>query len=70
MRMTRDPGVFERATRERLFPGTLNVEIGTPLKCKANSRIRGVDIGEAGQVLLFERCVTMIELVSSLTSSK
>ena len=56
-RMTRYPDVFERATGERLFPGTLNVDIGTPLKCREDFRIRGVDIGEPGQDLLFERCV-------------
>jgi CTP-dependent riboflavin kinase len=56
-RMTRYADVFERATGERLFPGTLNVDIGTPLKCQEDFRIRGVDIGEPGQDLLFERCV-------------
>jgi len=31
-RMTRYRQVFERATGEQLFPGTLNVDIGYPLK--------------------------------------
>lgn len=56
-RMTRYPEVFERVTGERLFPGTLNVDIGTPLTCREDFRIRGRDIGEPGQDLLFERCL-------------
>ncbi len=55
-RMTRYPEVFERATGERLFPGTLNVDIGTPLECREDFRIRGSEIGEPEQDLLFERC--------------
>jgi CTP-dependent riboflavin kinase len=55
-RMTRYADAFERAAGERLFPGTLNVDIGTPLKCREDFRIRGSDIGEPEQDLLFERC--------------
>jgi CTP-dependent riboflavin kinase len=57
VRMTRYADVFERATGERLFPGTLNVDIGTPLKCREDFRIRGSDIAEPEQDLLFERCM-------------
>lgn len=56
-RMTRYADVFERATGERLFPGTLNVDIGTPLKCREDFRILGSDIEEPEQDLLFERCL-------------
>ncbi len=56
-RMTRYPDVFERATGERLFPGTLNVDIGTPLQCREDFRIRGSDIDEPEQDLLFEKCL-------------
>lgn len=57
VRMTRYPDVFEQATGERLFPGTLNVDIGTPLRVREDFRVRGTDIGEPGQDLLFERCI-------------
>ncbi len=57
VRMTRYPDVFERATGERLFPGTLNVDIGTPLQCREDFRVRGSDIDEPEQDLLFEKCV-------------
>jgi len=56
-RMTRYPQVFERATGERLFPGTLNVDIGTPLPCREDFRIRGSDLDEPDQDLLFEHCL-------------
>ncbi len=57
LRMTRYPHVFESATGERLFPGTLNVDIGIPLPIREDFRVRGVDIDEPGQDLLFERCL-------------
>lgn len=56
VRMTAFPGEFMRAVGHDLFPGTLNVDIGRPLKCVEHFRIRGVEIGEPGQDLLFERC--------------
>ena len=56
-RMTRFADVFERVVGERLFPGTLNVDIGRPVKCREDFRIRGTDIGEPEQDLLFERCL-------------
>jgi CTP-dependent riboflavin kinase len=54
--MTRFPEVFERAAGERLFPGTLNVDIGAPLQVREDFRIRGSEVGEPGQDLIFERC--------------
>ncbi|MEW5916968.1 MAG: hypothetical protein AB1762_11205 [Gemmatimonadota bacterium] len=56
-RMTRFADVFARATGERLFPGTLNVTIGSPLTCREDFRILGADIDEPEQDLLFERCL-------------
>ena len=56
-RMTAHRAVFERVVGESLLPGTLNVDIGVPLKCREDFRIRGADIGEPGQDLLFERCL-------------
>jgi CTP-dependent riboflavin kinase len=55
-RMTRYPHAFERVTGEQLFPGTLNVDIGYPLPVREDFRIKGADINEPGQDLLFERC--------------
>src|SRR5262245_53860983 len=56
IRMSRYPEVFERVTGERLFPGTLNINIGSPLVCQEDFRIRGTEIGEPEQDLLFEHC--------------
>ncbi len=58
-RMEKYPRVFERATGEHLYPGTLNVDIGSPLECREDFRIRGEEIGEPGQDLLFERCLVV-----------
>ena len=57
-RMTQYPEVFERATGERLYPGTLNVNVGRPILIKEHFRIRGAEINEPGQDLLFEVCRT------------
>ena len=57
VRMARFADVFERVAGERLFPGTLNIDIGRPMKCREDFRIRGTEIGEPGQDLLFERCL-------------
>jgi CTP-dependent riboflavin kinase len=57
VRMVMFADVFERAAGERLFPGTLNVEIPHELECHEDFRIRGTDIGEPEQDLLFERCL-------------
>jgi CTP-dependent riboflavin kinase len=55
-RMTEYPAVFEQATGEHLFPGTLNVDVGKPIPVCEHFRIRGPEINEPGQDLLFEVC--------------
>jgi len=55
-RITDFPEVFRKATGEELFPGTLNVDVGTPIKIKEERRILGKQIGEPFQDLLLERC--------------
>jgi CTP-dependent riboflavin kinase len=55
-RMTHFPDVFKDATGESLFPGTLNVQVHEQIKIREHFRIRGVDINEPEQDLLFEIC--------------
>lgn len=55
-RMTEYPEVFERATGERLYPGTLNVNVGKGIPIREHFRIRGREINEPSQDLLFEIC--------------
>jgi hypothetical protein len=55
-RMREYPEVFERATGERLYPGTLNVNIGRPMPVREHFRIRGTEINEREQDLIFEVC--------------
>ena len=55
-RMTEYPHVFEEATGEKLFPGTLNVCINNSLPVKEHFRILGASINEPEQDLLFEIC--------------
>ena len=55
-RMTQHPEVFERATGEKLFPGALNVNVGERIQIKEHFRIRGTEINEPEQDLLFEVC--------------
>jgi CTP-dependent riboflavin kinase len=55
-RMTQFPDVFRKATGENLFPGTLNVEVGRRISINEHFRIRGTEIGEPHQDLLFEVC--------------
>jgi CTP-dependent riboflavin kinase len=55
-RMSEYPEVFERATGERLYPGTLNVNVGKPIPVREHFRIRGTEIDEPEQDLLFEVC--------------
>jgi CTP-dependent riboflavin kinase len=55
-RMTRYPEVFRNATGEDLYPGTLNIELDRQIPIKEEFRIRGTDIGEPDQDLLFEVC--------------
>ena len=55
-RMTRFPEVFSAAAGQRLFPGTLNLKIDAPIPPVEHFRIRGIEIGEPEQDLLFEVC--------------
>ena len=55
-RMLQYPSVFERATGEKLFPGTLNVDVGVPVDPIRHFMIAGRDIGEPSQDLWFEIC--------------
>jgi CTP-dependent riboflavin kinase len=53
--MNQYPEVFERATGEKLFPGTLNVNVGEPVKIKEHFRILGKELNEP-EDFLFEVC--------------
>jgi CTP-dependent riboflavin kinase len=55
-RMTEYPEAFEKATGEHLFPGTVNVNVGEPIRVREHFRIRGTEINEPEQDLLFEVC--------------
>lgn len=55
-RMTLYAHVFERATGERLFPGTLNVRVREKVPAVEHFRLVGAEIGEPEQGLLFEVC--------------
>ena len=55
-RMNRFPDVFRTAMGYAPYPGTLNVDVGLPIKIREEFRIRGADINEPAQDLLFERC--------------
>lgn len=55
-RMTRYPEVFAAAAGQRLFPGTLNIRVEAPVPPVEHFRIRGIEIGEPEQDLLFEVC--------------
>ena len=50
------PHVFKKATGVNLYPGTINVEVDRPIPIDEDFRIKGSDIGEPHQDLLFERC--------------
>jgi len=50
------PSVFESATGEKLFPGTLNVRVDRLVPPVEHFRILGAHIGEPTQDLLFEVC--------------
>jgi hypothetical protein len=56
--MTNFPFAFRKATGEDHFKGTLNVELENNrcIPIKEQFRIRGTDIDEPGQDLLFEVC--------------
>ena len=54
-RMNEYPEVFERATGERLFPGTLNVDVGEQIPIKEHFRIHGREINHS-EDFQFEIC--------------
>lgn len=54
--MTAFAEVFRRATGEKLVKGTLNVDVGRRIPAKEHFKIRGAEIGEPEQDLLFEVC--------------
>lgn len=55
-RMTEYHEVFESATGEDLFPGTLNVNVGERIPVKEHFRIHGKEINEPEEEFLFEVC--------------
>ena len=55
-RMSKYPEAFEKATGEKLFPGTLNVKVAEQVHIREHFRIIGAEIGEPDQDLLFEVC--------------
>ena len=55
-RMSEYPEVFERATGERLYFGTLNVNVHKAIPVREHFRIRGAEVNEPEQDLLFEIC--------------
>lgn len=56
-RIERYPEVFFAGTGQRLFPGTLNVLLDSPLPIREEFRIQGAEIGEPEQDMLFESCL-------------
>jgi CTP-dependent riboflavin kinase len=53
LRMTKFAEVFERAAGDKLFPGTLNAKVDRPVAWKEDFRVRGAEIDEPNQDLLF-----------------
>ena len=53
--MTEYPEVFEKATGERLFPGTVNVDVGPRIDIREHFRIHGKELNEPEE-FLFEVC--------------
>jgi hypothetical protein len=49
--------VFEEATGEKLFAGTLNVKVKERIKIKEDFRIPASRLGGDEQDLLFEKCL-------------
>jgi hypothetical protein len=43
--------VFERATGEELYPGTLSVDVGRPIPIKEPFRIEGRELNEPEECL-------------------
>ncbi len=55
-RMTRYADVSQERTGQRLYPGTINLRVDRPIPVKEDFRIRGGEIGEPEQDLIFEHC--------------
>ena len=55
-RITKYPEAFRRATGQTIVLGTLNVKVDKPIPVKEHFRIRGIEIEEPLQDLLFEVC--------------
>ena len=51
------PHVFRHGSGVDLYPGTLNVEVGSPLPIQEEFTIAGERIGEPDQDMLFEACL-------------
>ena len=56
LKLERFRAAFLKATGERLVKGTLNIKVDRCVPVKEHFRIRGKDIDEARQDLLFEIC--------------
>ena len=55
-RITKYPEAFRRATGQTIVQGTVNVDVRRQIPIKEHFRIRGTEIDEAPQDLLFEVC--------------
>ena len=55
-RMNKYPEIFKNATGETLIPGTLNINVKRKVKINEHFRIKGSEINEPEQDLLFEVC--------------
>lgn len=55
-RMTKFPDAFEKVTGEKLQCGTLNIQVEQPIQIREHFRLKGTEIGEPHQDLLFEIC--------------
>jgi CTP-dependent riboflavin kinase len=54
--MTKYRHVFTKTLGQELFPGTLNVKIDGQIEAREDFRIKGTEIDEPEQDLIFERC--------------
>jgi CTP-dependent riboflavin kinase len=54
VRMTQYPAAFERATGEKLFPGTLNLRVDEEVPPRHHFVLTGAEINEPSQDLWFE----------------
>lgn len=55
-RMTRYQHIFTKAAGQKLVPGTINVKINHRIEVREDFRIKGLEIDEPDQDLIFERC--------------